>query len=123
LIKALLEHLDPGHGGGAVIRLSHALRQRRHPGQGNKKYKKSGNENDAVPGIHTTFKFTPTKSTNEMRAETGNSNFNYEMACTEIPNPTYERLLLMGCGLLAFSAFACTIVGVYTIVSWLWKTS
>jgi|LakMenEpi03Aug12_release.lakeMendotaPanAssembly.Ray.scaffolds.fasta_scaffold827288_1 hypothetical protein len=46
-----------------------------------------------------------------------------EMACTEIPNPTYERLLLMGCGLLAFSAFACTIVGVYTIVSWLWKTS
>jgi cytochrome c oxidase subunit 2 len=39
---------------------------------------------DAVPGIHTTFKFTPTKSTNEMRAETGNSNFNYEMACTEI---------------------------------------
>jgi hypothetical protein len=46
-----------------------------------------------------------------------------EMACTKIPNPTYNRFFLMGCGLLAFSAFACTIVGAYTIVSWLWKTS
>jgi cytochrome c oxidase subunit II len=39
---------------------------------------------DAVPGMHTTFKFIPTKSTAEMREETGNPNFNYEMACTEI---------------------------------------
>lgn len=39
---------------------------------------------DAVPGMQTHFKFTPTKSTQEMRAETGNPNFNYEMACTEI---------------------------------------
>lgn len=39
---------------------------------------------DAVPGMQTTFKFIPTKSTAEMRAETGNPNFNYEMACTEI---------------------------------------
>ncbi|HNV31059.1 MAG TPA: cytochrome c oxidase subunit II, partial [Cyclobacteriaceae bacterium] len=39
---------------------------------------------DAVPGMHTTFKFIPTKSTADMRAETGNPNFNYEMACTEI---------------------------------------
>lgn len=39
---------------------------------------------DAVPGMHTTFKFIATKSTAEMRAETGNPNFNYEMACTEI---------------------------------------
>jgi len=39
---------------------------------------------DAVPGMHTTFKFIPTKSTAEMRSETGNPNFNYEMACTEI---------------------------------------
>lgn len=39
---------------------------------------------DAVPGMHTTFKFVATKSTADMRAETGNPNFNYEMACTEI---------------------------------------
>ncbi len=39
---------------------------------------------DAVPGMHTTFKFIPTKSTADMREETGNPNFNYEMACTEI---------------------------------------
>lgn len=39
---------------------------------------------DAVPGMHTYFKFTPTKSTAEMRSETGNANFNYELACTEI---------------------------------------
>jgi len=39
---------------------------------------------DAVPGMHTTFKFVATKSTAEMRSETGNPNFNYEMACTEI---------------------------------------
>lgn len=39
---------------------------------------------DAVPGMHTTFKFTATKSTSDMREETGNPNFNYEMACTEI---------------------------------------
>ena len=39
---------------------------------------------DAVPGMYTNFKFVPTKSTADMRAETGNPNFNYEMACTEI---------------------------------------
>ena len=39
---------------------------------------------DAVPGMHTYFKFTPTKTTQEMRDETGNPKFNYEMACTEI---------------------------------------
>lgn len=39
---------------------------------------------DAVPGMHTTFKFVATKSTADMREETGNPNFNYEMACTEI---------------------------------------
>lgn len=39
---------------------------------------------DAVPGMHTTFKFTVTKSTADMRSETGNPNFNYEMACAEI---------------------------------------
>ena len=39
---------------------------------------------DAVPGMSTQFKFVPTKTTEEMRTETGNPNFNYEMACTEI---------------------------------------
>ncbi len=39
---------------------------------------------DAVPGMQTTFKFIPTKTTQEMRDETGNSKFNYEMACTEV---------------------------------------
>lgn len=39
---------------------------------------------DAVPGMETQFKFTPTKTTEEMRTETGNANFNYEMACTEL---------------------------------------
>jgi len=39
---------------------------------------------DAVPGIATHFKFTATKTTQEMRDETGNPNFNYEMACTEV---------------------------------------
>jgi cytochrome c oxidase subunit II len=39
---------------------------------------------DAVPGVETHFKFTATKTTQDMRDETGNPNFNYEMACTEV---------------------------------------
>lgn len=39
---------------------------------------------DAVPGMPTMFWFTPTKTTAQMRAETGNPNFVYELACTEI---------------------------------------
>ena len=39
---------------------------------------------DAVPGMPTQFKFTPTVSTAEMRDKIGNQNFNYELACTEI---------------------------------------
>ncbi|SFC63037.1 cytochrome c oxidase subunit 2 [Flexibacter flexilis DSM 6793] len=39
---------------------------------------------DAVPGMPTYFMFTPDKSTSDMRAETGNPEFNYELACTEI---------------------------------------
>ena len=39
---------------------------------------------DAVPGMETSFKFVATKSTQDMRDETGNPNFNYEMACAEI---------------------------------------
>jgi cytochrome c oxidase subunit 2 len=39
---------------------------------------------DAVPGMPTQFKFVATKTTEEIRNEIGNQNFNYEMACTEI---------------------------------------
>ena len=39
---------------------------------------------DAVPGMPTQFKFKVTKTTQQMRDELGNPNFNYEMACTEI---------------------------------------
>ncbi|NVO83912.1 cytochrome c oxidase subunit II [Hymenobacter terrestris] len=38
----------------------------------------------AVPGMPTKFWFTPTKTTDEMRAQTGNPNFNYELACNQI---------------------------------------
>ena len=39
---------------------------------------------DAVPGMPTRFWFVPTKTTKEMRAETGNDEFEYELACAEI---------------------------------------
>ncbi|MBT1709223.1 cytochrome c oxidase subunit II [Fulvivirgaceae bacterium PWU5] len=39
---------------------------------------------DAVPGMPTQFKFKATKTTEQMRDELGNPNFNYELACTEI---------------------------------------
>ncbi|MEO1052577.1 MAG: cytochrome c oxidase subunit II [Bacteroidota bacterium] len=39
---------------------------------------------DAVPGMPTHFKFVPTKTTDEMRAELDDPEFNYEIACTEV---------------------------------------
>jgi len=39
---------------------------------------------DAVPGMPTTFAFTPKFTTAEMAQKTGNPNFKYELACTEI---------------------------------------
>jgi cytochrome c oxidase subunit 2 len=39
---------------------------------------------DAVPGMPTQFRFTPTKTTAQMRSELSNPEFNYEIACTEI---------------------------------------
>ena len=39
---------------------------------------------DAVPGMPTQFKFKVTKTTEEMRTELNNPNFNYELACAEI---------------------------------------
>jgi cytochrome c oxidase subunit 2 len=38
----------------------------------------------AVPGMPTRFWFTPTLTTDEMRAKLGNPNFNYELACNQI---------------------------------------
>ena len=38
----------------------------------------------AVPGMPTKFWFTPTKTTDEMRAQTGNPQFNYELACNQV---------------------------------------
>jgi len=39
---------------------------------------------DAVPGMPTRFAFTADKTTDEMRNITGNPNFGYEIACTEV---------------------------------------
>ena len=39
---------------------------------------------DAVPGMPTRFWFHPDKTTEQMRNETGNQNFKYEIACTEV---------------------------------------
>ena len=39
---------------------------------------------DAVPGMPTQFKFVATKTTQEMRDELNNQNFNYELACAEV---------------------------------------
>ena len=39
---------------------------------------------DAVPGMPTHFKFTPNKTTQEMRDEVGDQEFDYFVTCTEI---------------------------------------
>lgn len=39
---------------------------------------------DAVPGMPTRFQFTADKTTDEMRNITGNPDFGYEIACTEV---------------------------------------
>ncbi len=39
---------------------------------------------NAVPGMPTRFWFVPTKTTAEMRIETGNPDFNYELVCNKI---------------------------------------
>lgn len=39
---------------------------------------------NAVPGMPTKFWFTPTKSTEDMRKETGNPEFQYELVCNKI---------------------------------------
>lgn len=39
---------------------------------------------NAVPGMPTKFWFTPTKSTEDMRKETNNADFQYELVCNKI---------------------------------------
>jgi len=39
---------------------------------------------NAVPGMPTSFWFTPTKTTAEMRTELNNDNFNFELVCNKI---------------------------------------
>jgi cytochrome c oxidase subunit 2 len=39
---------------------------------------------DAVPGIPTTLWFTPLYTTEEMRAKTGQSDFEYEISCDQM---------------------------------------
>ena len=39
---------------------------------------------DAVPGMPTRFWFVPNKTTEEMRAELGDDEFEFEIACTEV---------------------------------------
>ncbi len=50
---------------------------------------------DAVPGMPTRFWFVPTKTTAEMRKETGNDSFNYEIACTEVCGQGHFSMRLM----------------------------
>lgn len=50
---------------------------------------------DAVPGMPTKFWFVPQKSTEDMRAELGNPNFNYEIACTEVCGRSHFGMKLL----------------------------
>lgn len=50
---------------------------------------------DAVPGMPTKFWFVPQKSTDDMRAELGKPDFNYEIACTEICGRSHFGMKLL----------------------------
>ena len=50
---------------------------------------------DAVPGMPTKFWFKPEKSTEDMRAELGNPDFNYEIACTEVCGRSHFGMKLL----------------------------
>jgi cytochrome c oxidase subunit 2 len=49
---------------------------------------------DAVPGMPTKFWFTPTKTTADMKSITGNPDFTYEIACTEVCGPGHFGMRL-----------------------------
>ncbi len=48
----------------------------------------------AVPGMPTKFTFTPITTTEEMRAQTGNKDFNYEMACSQLCGSAHYNMRL-----------------------------
>jgi cytochrome c oxidase subunit 2 len=50
---------------------------------------------DAVPGMPTKFWFIPEKSTADMRAELGNPDFKYEIACTEVCGRSHFAMKLI----------------------------
>ncbi|WP_337041550.1 cytochrome c oxidase subunit II [Emticicia sp. 17c] len=50
---------------------------------------------DAVPGMPTKFWFVAEKSTADMRAELGNPDFKYEIACTEVCGRSHFAMKLL----------------------------
>jgi cytochrome c oxidase subunit II len=50
---------------------------------------------DAVPGMPTKFWFVADKSTADMQAELGNSDFKYEIACTEVCGRSHFAMKLI----------------------------
>jgi cytochrome c oxidase subunit 2 len=46
----------------------------------------------AVPGMPTSFTFTPTVTTEEMRRRTGNPKFNYELACGQLCGSSHYNM-------------------------------
>jgi cytochrome c oxidase subunit 2 len=48
----------------------------------------------AVPGMPTKFSFTPTVSTKEMQAQTGNPEFKYELACSQLCGNAHYNMRL-----------------------------
>jgi cytochrome c oxidase subunit 2 len=50
---------------------------------------------DAVPGMPTKFWFIPEKTTEDMRAELGNPDFNYEIACAEVCGRSHFGMKLL----------------------------
>ena len=47
---------------------------------------------NAVPGYPTTFKMTPTITTEEMRAKTGDENFDYVLMCNKICGASHYNM-------------------------------
>jgi cytochrome c oxidase subunit II len=47
---------------------------------------------NTVPGMETSFEFTPTITTEEMRKETGNENFNYVILCNKICGASHYNM-------------------------------
>jgi len=47
---------------------------------------------DAIPGLRIPLWFVPTKTTEQMRAETGDSEFEYEIACAQLCGNSHYRM-------------------------------